>query len=108
MGLSRYHKSTLGSDLRDSSRNIDGLIIWINNEKDKVAGLKRLRIKLDELLVLIRLAKEVKAFNSFKSYQFVVEQVGSVCRQNEGWLKSIEVKQGGTRVRGPESRQRRR
>lgn len=103
-GFSRYHKYTLGSELRDSSRNIVSLIIWINNEKDKVAGLKRLRIKLDELMVLIRLAKEVKAFKSFKSYQFVVEQVGSVCRQNEGWLKSIEAKQGGNRVRGPESR----
>ncbi len=108
MAFSRYHKYTLGTELRDSSRNIVGLIIWVNNEKDKVAGLKRLRIKLDELMVLIRLAKEVKAFKSFKSYQFVVEQVGSVCRQNEGWLKSIEGKQGGNRVRGPESRQRRR
>jgi len=107
-GFSRYHKYTLGSELRECSRSIVGLIIWVNNEKNKVAGLKRLRVKLDELLVLIRLAKEVKAFKSFKSYQFVVEQVGSVCRQNEGWLRSIEAKQGGNCKREPESRQRRR
>lgn len=107
-GFSRYHKYSLGSDLRQSSRDIVGLIIRVNNETNKTTGLKRLRVKLDELLVLIRLAKEVKAFNSFKSYQFTVEQVGSICRQNEGWLKSIEAKQGGSRARGPESRQRRR
>ncbi|MFK5948465.1 MAG: four helix bundle protein [Methylococcales bacterium] len=117
-GFSRYHKYTLGSELRECSRKVVAIIIWTNNEKDKVAGLKKLRIKLDELLVLIRLSKEVKAFKSFKSYQFIVEQVGSVYRQNEGWLKSVQVKldgkQGGSKqsgskqLRGSESYQRRR
>ena len=55
--------------------------------------LLQLRACLDELLILIRLAKEVKAFNSFKAFQYVVEQVVSVYRQNEGWLRST-AKQG--------------
>jgi len=38
----------------------------------------------------VRLAKEVKAFNSFTGYLHVVEQVGSVARQNEGWFKSTQ------------------
>lgn len=106
-GFSRYHKYTLGSELRNAIREIVSLIIQVNNERDKAAGLKQLRVKLDELLVLVRLAREVQAFKSFKAYQFVVEQIGSVCRQNEGWLKSVEGKPGRARTRGPESRRRR-
>jgi len=44
------------------------LIILANNERDKAPMLHRLRIKLDELIVLVRLAKEARAFKSFKSY----------------------------------------
>ncbi len=106
-GFSRYHKYTLGSELRDTSRQVVALVIRANAEPDKTGALLELRAKLDELLVLIRLAKEVQAFKSFAAYRFTVEQVASVCRQNEGWLRS---QQGGvkeSRARGPESRRRR-
>jgi len=45
---------------------------------------------LDELLISVRIAKEAKAFKSFKSFQYAIEQVVSVCRQNEGWLRSLK------------------
>ena len=53
------------------------------------AGLRRaellaLREMIESLLLTMRVAKEVKAFKSFTGYLFVVEQVGSVARQNEG------------------------
>ncbi|NBC47096.1 MAG: four helix bundle protein [Gammaproteobacteria bacterium] len=105
-GFSRYHKYTLGTDLRNQSRAIVALIIQANGERDKAAKLRELRLALEELLVLIRLAKEVKAFKSFAAYQFVVEQVASVCRQNEGWLRSLAAGEGED-VRGPEVGRRR-
>lgn len=89
-GFSRYHKYTLGSELRNKSREIVALIVKANAARDKQAELLVLRDRLEELLILMRLAKEVRAFKSFKSFQFVVEQVVSVCRQNEGWLKSTQ------------------
>jgi len=61
-----------------------------------------LRGQLDELFILIRLAKEVQAFKSFAAYQFTVEQVASVFRQNEGWLRSFKGPQDGPTQRGPE------
>lgn len=91
-GFSRYHKYTLGTELRNSSRAIVGQVIKANNEKDKTTGLKQLRDQLEQLLVLIRIAKEVKAFKSFAAYQTVVENTAKVCRQNEGWLKSAADK----------------
>ena len=105
--MSRYHKYTLGTELRNKSREIVGTIIQANSEQEKREKLKALRSELDELLVLIRLAKEVQAFKSFDAYRFTVEQVASVCRQNEGWLRSLEGKTGRSRARGPESRSRR-
>ncbi len=92
-GFSRYHKYTLGTELRNKSREVVGLIIQANPQREKAPHLLELRTRLDELFVLIRLAKEVKAFKSFQSYQFTVEQVASVCRQNEGWLRSVQGKQ---------------
>lgn len=76
-GFSRYHKYTLGTELRDASRGIVSLIIQANSARDKAPALRVLRVRLDGLLVLVRLAKEVKVFKSFKAYQFVVEQMAS-------------------------------
>ncbi len=89
-GFSRYHKYTLGSELRNKSREIVALIVKANAAHDKQNELLALRDRLEELLILMRLAKEVRAFKNFKSFQFVIELVVSVCRQNEGWLKSTQ------------------
>jgi hypothetical protein len=62
--------------------------------------------QLDELFILIRLAKEVQAFKSFSAYQFTVEQVASICRQNEGWLRSVTGKQGEDGQSGPKAGRR--
>ncbi|MDD4915874.1 MAG: four helix bundle protein [Methylococcales bacterium] len=91
-GFSRYHKYTLGSELRNASRKTVTLIIQANNQVDKTAGLLVLRDHLEETLLLIRIAKETKAFKSFNAYSHIVELTAKVCRQNEGWLKSLHAK----------------
>lgn len=88
-GFSRYHKYTLGTELRNKSREVVSLIIKANSSSDKLQQLLKLRERLEELIILIRLCKEVKAFKSFKSFQFAVEEVNSVSRQNEGWIRSV-------------------
>jgi len=107
-GFSRYHKYTLGTELRNKSREIVSQIVRANAEHDKAPKLVELRGQLDELFILIRLAKEVQAFKSFSAYQFTVEQVASICRQNEGWLRSMRGKQGEDGQSGPEAGRRRR
>jgi hypothetical protein len=89
-GFSRYHKYTLGTELRNQSRAVVALIVKANAARDKGPHLMRLRESLDELLISLRIAKEAKAFKSFKSFQYAIEQVVSVCRQNEGWLRSLK------------------
>jgi 23S rRNA-intervening sequence protein len=85
--FSRYHKYALGSDLREKSWDIVGLIIKANSTLEKLGVLLELRERLEGLNVLLRICKEVRAFNSFNSYVYASNLVVELSRQNEGWIK---------------------
>jgi len=85
--FSRYHKYTLGSELREKSREIVGLIIKANSTAERLPLLLELREKLEGLKVLIRICKEVKTFHSFNSFVYASNLVIGLSRQNEGWIK---------------------
>ena len=87
-GLSRYNKYTLGTELRDLTRELLKLIINANNVENKRAVLLNIREKLGELKIILRMCKEVKAFNNFQSFEYSIKCVVDISRQNEGWLRS--------------------
>jgi len=94
-GFSRYHKYTLGTELREGSRAVLQQVLRANNaatREQRAAELRVLRERIEALLLAMRVAKEVKAFKSFAAYLHAVEQVGSVARQNEGWFKQTQGK----------------
>ncbi len=62
--FSRYHKYTLGSELRQKSREVVGVIIAANSSVEKLSLLLELRDRLEGAQVLLRISKEVRAFNS--------------------------------------------
>jgi hypothetical protein len=86
--FSRYHKYTLGSDLRQQSRELVTVIIRANSRREKLPVLYELRERLEALLVLLRIGKEVQAFQKFTAYGRAAELVVALSRQNEGWIKS--------------------
>jgi len=88
-GFSRYHKYTLGTELRNQSKQIVAQIVKANQTQHKQPLLILLRQMLDELIITVRLAKEVKAFKNFNSWHYCIQQITQVSRQNEGWLKSL-------------------
>ena len=87
--FSRYHKYTLGTDLRNKSRRILDQIMVANNARDneRVAHLLELRQQLESFKVLTRLCHESGGFASTRSYLHVAERITNLARQNEGWLK---------------------
>jgi len=85
--FSRYHKYTLGSDLRQQSRDLVTLIIRANSRVDKLPVLHDLRERLEGFQVLLRIGKEVQAFQKFNAYAHAAELVVALSRQNEGWIK---------------------
>jgi len=93
--FSRYHKYTLGTELRDTARKTVKLIIRANNSRDKLNILIELRELLEELKLTIRLCKEVRAFNNFNSFQVAINHTIDISRQNEGWIKSLSSRNSG-------------
>jgi hypothetical protein len=87
--FSRYHKYTLGTELRNTAREILGLVVKANSQRDKLETLRQLREQLEKMKITLRLCKEVKAFNNFNSFQVAINTVIDVSRQNEGWIKSL-------------------
>jgi hypothetical protein len=61
-GFSRYQKYKQGTELRNKSRDIVSLIVKANAAKDEKAKLVQVCEALDELLILVRIVKEVKVY----------------------------------------------
>lgn len=91
--FSRYHKYTLGTDLRNQSREAVALIVRANSRADRLETLIALRETLEQLKLTIRICKEVEAFHNFNSFEVAINQVIDVSRQNEGWIKSLSRRQ---------------
>lgn len=87
-GFDRYHKYTLGADLRNLSRRILVLVAKANIKANRKDCLVEALDKIEELKIIIHLSKEVKAFNSFKSFEVAIKSVIEVAKQCEGWSKA--------------------
>ena len=80
----RYHRFTLGQDLRNQSRLIAKQVMRIHQTRNK-ADANELLAQLEELKLIIRLSKEAKAFHNTNSYGYASELLANICRQAEGW-----------------------
>lgn len=81
--FSKYHKYSHGADLRDTARQAVKLVIRANNSSRKTAVLEELRITLEEIKLIVRICKEVKAFHNFNSFETAINMVTNICRQQE-------------------------
>jgi len=63
-------------------------VIRANSRLDILPVLHDLRERLEAFQVLLRIGKEVQAFQKFNSYAHAAELVVALSRQNEGWIKS--------------------
>ena len=95
--FSRYHRYTLGTDLRDEARQALKLVVRANAQRDRVASLLALREELEQIKVLLRLGQDLKVFSGLSTFEHPVTQVIELAKQNEGWLKSQRQGQGQNR-----------
>ena len=86
--FSRYHKYTVGTDLRNLSRRVVVLVARANLKSVRKETLAQGLECIEELKILIRICKEIKAFRSLKSYEFAARLTIDVARQCEGWHRS--------------------
>ncbi len=85
----RYHKYTLGSELRTFCHQVLGLVAEANSTADRKAVLLRLRLVLERIKIHLVLAKEVQAFGRARTFYRITELAVDISRQNEGWLRSL-------------------
>ncbi len=89
----RYHKYSIGSELRERSRAVVEQIIRANNAKEqRTTLLLELRVELEQFQVLVRICHESGGFSSTRAYLYVSEQLTAIAKQNEGWLRSTDTR----------------
>jgi len=88
-GFERYHKYTIGEDLRNYSKELLFMIQRANMSSQREAELLKLRDKAEEVKMLIRVAQELKIFKSFKQFEYCSKMSFEVCRQSQAWLGSV-------------------
>ena len=92
--FSRYHKYTLGSDLRKRSRNILDKIVQANSDREnREARLLELRQELESFKVITRLCHDSLAFPNTRSYLHVAKRITNLAKQNEGWIRQTSSKE---------------
>jgi len=86
----RYHKYTLGTELRQQSMKICKLIhrAWGNKQQAKLY-LSELVLAVDDLKLQLQLAKELKVFRNFAEFERLSLLAVQIGRQSGGWLKKI-------------------
>ena len=84
----RYHRYTVGEDMRQMSKELLFIINRVGLTDDKVETLTRLRDRCEDMKMMLLISKELKAFRSFKQFEHSSKLSVEVCRQSQAWLGS--------------------
>jgi len=87
-GFEKYHKYTMGVELRQKSKEILFLINRANLSENKVETLIELRDSCEDIKMLLQLSKELKVFRSFKQFEHSSLLTVGLCKQAQAWLIS--------------------
>ena len=87
-GFARYHKYTLGTDLRQQAMHVYRLAhrAW-RNKAQQLDWLSQLVWAVDELKLSIQLAQQLKIFASFGQFEQIAQLVADMGKQTGGWYK---------------------
>ncbi len=88
--FSKQYKYILGEKMISCVVEIIMLITKANNErmdKRRVLIIEEIINKTDELFVYVRIAEELKQFNSSSAYSYLIEKITDISKQSTGWRK---------------------
>jgi len=98
----RYHKYTLGTDLRRQAMAICQLVRRAAPRGDDQAErVTQVVEAVDDLNLQIQLGKELQAFESFQQFQSIAELAVAVGKQSGGWRKRLRVQSQSERAGSP-------
>lgn len=87
-GFSRYHKYTLGSELRAQCMSMVKLCHRAWRDKARTTDyLQQLVWLIDESKLSLQLAKQLQAFRSFAQFSCIAELLIQLGKQCGGWIR---------------------
>ena len=94
--FARYHKYSVGADLRDGARDVARLThrAWRDSGR-KSEWIDALVFAVDDLKLTLQLAKELQAFRSFSQFEGLARLVSDLGRQCGGWQRQRRQGQDG-------------
>ena len=89
----RYHKYTLGSDLRRQAMYLCRLVnrAW-RDQPNRLRHVQTLVSAVDEFKLLWQLGKGIQAFASFGQFQQLAELSVSLGKQSGGWRRRLSAR----------------
>ena len=92
--MSKQYKYTLGASMLAATMEVVRIIVKTNSVPvaERGALLDELIWKIEEIVIMLRIAEALKQFDSDRQYLYMVEQVVGCARQAEGWRKSCSVR----------------
>lgn len=87
-GFEKYHKYTMGVELRQQSKRLLFLVNRANVSENRTQSIMRLRDGCEDMKMLIQLSKELKAFKSFKQFEYSSMLTVGVCKQAQAWFNA--------------------
>ena len=101
----RYHKYSLGSELRRQAMDLCRLVARAAQDMDAARRARRVEAlvwQVEDLKMSIQLAKELEAFASFAQFQRLAELAVALGKQSGGWWKRARsAAQGASREGAP-------
>lgn len=101
--FARWHKYTLGSELRQQAMAVCRLVARAAQQGDvqrRVAVLERLVWEIEDFKIRLQLAKELQAFASFAQFQCLAELAVALGKQSGGWCKKARSAAGAAFLQG--------
>jgi hypothetical protein len=87
----RYHKYSLGSELRQCARRLCRLVTRANEARAAARGkvLEELVLTVEDMKTLLTLAQETRAFGSFNEFAVAADLTVSLGKQSGGWRRRV-------------------
>jgi len=93
----RYHKYTLGAEMRQQAmcicRLINRAFLYKNDKKAKFDAVTQLVMAINDLKLQIQLAKELQVFRNFAEFERLSVLAVQSGKQSGGWLRKLQASQ---------------
>lgn len=104
-GMARYHKYTLGSDIRTQAMAVVRMChrAW-RDQSNRASWISQLVWCVDELKLSLQIGAQLHAFQSFKQFESLIRKAEEVGRCAGGWKKDFHLQGQNQRSKVPVER----